>query len=50
MRMIVCTLTDEEAALFDDIMGHTDVGPDKHENDVLHSMLTKLKYQKKPLS
>ena len=44
-RLIICELSKEEVELFDDIMGHTDVGPDKHENDVFRSMLDKLKYQ-----
>jgi len=46
MRMIVTELTDEEAALFDDVMGHSDPGPDHHEQDVFNSMLKKLKFQK----
>ena len=50
MRMIVTELTDEEALLFDDIMGHMDPGPDDHDQVVFNSMLKKLKFQKKPFS
>ena len=49
MRMIVTELTDEEALLFDDIMGHMDPGPDDHDQVVFNSMLKKLKFQKKLL-